>query len=61
MESKAMESKPRKIPALVVRAAIGALIFFVAVLVGIATAHAAEIVPSIGVSKATDGSGDTKS
>ena len=56
-----MEPKARRIPALVVRAAIGALIFFVALLVGIAAAHAAEIVPAIGISKATDGSGETKS
>ena len=56
-----MDSNERQIPDLLYRAAIGALIFFVALLVGISTAHAVEIVPSIGVTRATDGSGEAKS
>jgi opacity protein-like surface antigen len=59
MES--METKEeRKIPDLLYRVAVGALIFFVALLVGISAAHAMEIVPSIGVTKSTDGTGDSK-
>jgi opacity protein-like surface antigen len=56
-----MEIKERKIPDLLYRVAIGALIFFVALLVGISTAHAVEIVPSIGLTKSTDGDGESKS
>lgn len=60
MES--MESKEdRKIPDLLYRFAIGALIFFVALLVGISAAHAVEIVPSVGVTKSSDGAGGSKS
>lgn len=51
----------RQIPDLLYRVAVGALIFFVALLVGISAAHAMEIVPSIGVTKSTDGAGDSKS
>jgi len=60
MES--MEPKEeRKIPDLLYRVAIGALIFFVALLVGISAAHAMEIVPSAGLTKSTDGDGPSKS
>jgi len=58
MES--MEPKDRTIPDLLYRVAIGALIFFVALLVGISAAHAVELVPQVGLTKSTDGSG-TKS
>jgi hypothetical protein len=54
MES--METKEeRKIPDLLYRVAVGALIFFVALLVGISAAHAMEIVPSAGITKSADG------
>ena len=46
MES--MEPKDRTIPDLLYRVAIGALIFFVALLVGISAAHAMELVPQVG-------------
>ncbi len=55
-----MESQESTKPNLLYRVAVGVLIFIVAVLVGISAAHAAEIVPSIGVTRATDGSGDAK-
>src|SRR5262245_4640680 len=56
MES--METKEeRKIPDLLYRVAVGALIFFVALLVGISAAHAMEIVPSVGLTKSADADG----
>jgi len=55
-----MESPESTKPNLLYRVAVGVLIFIVALLVGISAAHAAEIVPSIGVTRASDGSGETK-
>lgn len=55
-----MEPNERKIPDLMYRVAVGALLFLVALLVGISTAHAIEIVPSIGVTRATHDAADTK-
>ena len=55
-----MEPKVRTIPDLIYRVAVGALIFFVALLVGISAAHAMELVPQAGLTKSADGSG-TKS
>ena len=55
-----MESNERTQPNLLYRIAVGVLIFIVALLVGISAAHAMEIVPSVGVTRATDGSGDAK-
>ena len=52
-----METKERKIPDLLYRVAIGALIFFVALLVGISAAHAMELVPQAGITKSSDGDG----
>jgi outer membrane protein with beta-barrel domain len=55
-----MESTERTKPNLLYRVAVGVLIFVVAVLVGISAAHSAELVPSVGVTRATDGSGEAK-
>jgi len=55
-----MEPKERTIPDLLYRVAVGALIFFVALLVGISAAHAMDLVPQAGITKSADGSG-TKS
>ena len=52
-----MEPKERTIPDLLYRVAVGALIFFVALLVGISAAHAMELVPQAGITKSADGSG----
>jgi hypothetical protein len=59
MES--METKERSIPDLLYRVAVGALIFFVALLVGISAAHAMDLVPQAGISKSADGSSGTQS
>jgi hypothetical protein len=59
MESMEKQEE-RKIPDLLYRVAVGALIFFVALLVGISAAHAMEIVPSYGLTKSADADG-TKS
>jgi len=45
---------------LVKRVVIGAIVFLLVLLVGISAARAVEIVPSVGVTRATDGSGDPK-
>jgi len=55
-----MEPNERKIPDLMYRVAVGALLFLVALLVGISTAHAVEIVPSVGVTKATTDGAETQ-
>ena len=56
-----MEAQERKIPDLVYRLAIGGLIFLVALLVGVSTARAFEIVPSVGLTKSTVDGAETKS
>ncbi len=61
MEPDVVESNERKIPDLLYRAAVGALLFLVALLVGISTAHAVEFVPSIGVTRSSYDNADTKS
>ena len=45
---------------LVDRALIGGVVFVVLLLVGMEVAHAAEIIPAIGVSRTADGSGSAK-
>src|SRR5258705_12387953 len=50
----------RQIPDLLYRVAVGALIFFVALLAGISAAHAMEIVPAAGLTKSLDGDGSSK-
>ena len=54
------EPAERTQPNILYRVAIGALIFIIALLVGLSAAHATEIVPSIGLTRAADGSGETK-
>jgi opacity protein-like surface antigen len=64
MHMESIEPKERKIPDLLYRAAIGALIFIVALLVGISAAHAAyamDLIPQVGLTKSADGSGGAKS
>ena len=56
-----LEPTERKIPDIIYRAAIGALILFVALLVGISTAHAVELVPSIGITRTSQDNADSKS
>ena len=56
-----METKERRIPDLLYRVAVGALIFFVALLVGISAAHAMDLVPQVGISKSADGTSGTQS
>ena len=55
-----MSAQERIQSSLIRRVVIGAIIFLVVLLVGISAARAAEIVPSIGITRATDGSGDPK-
>lgn len=55
-----LEPTERKIPDIIYRAAIGALILFVALLVGISTAHAVELVPSIGITRTSTDNAEGK-
>jgi hypothetical protein len=56
-----MEAQEQRIPDILYRVAVGALIFLVALLVGISTARAVEIVPSVGLTRSTVDGAETKS
>jgi len=50
-----MQTQPPSHLPILRRAAIGALVFIILLLVGLRTAHAAQLVPSIGISHTSDG------
>src|SRR2546422_9730581 len=55
-----MDRANRDAPRLMDRILIGALLFIAMLLIGIGAARAAEIVPSVGISRSTSGGGDLK-
>ncbi len=55
-----MDRANRNVPRLTDRILIGAFVLLAVLLVGIQAARAAEIVPSVGIARATSGDGDSK-
>jgi len=55
-----MDRANRNAPRLIGRILIGALVLLAVLLVGIQAARAAEIVPSVGIARATSGDGESK-
>src|SRR3972149_2956141 len=55
-----MDRANRNAPRLIDRILIGALVLLAVLLVGIQAARAAEIVPSVGIARATSGDGESK-